>query len=97
MLVKTKWIELITNTSGKLSGSGLIGVLTGFVALGCFISGVVLIYKGNKDGLEVLTTSAYLVTIGGTILGIRRFTITKNEKDIRNTSGNTTTVGDVNI
>jgi hypothetical protein len=81
MSQKINWIELIKNTGGKLSGSGLVGLLTAAVALGCFIAGVVLVYKLHDTGLQVMTISAYLLTVGGTLMGIRRFTTnnTKNE------------------
>ena len=71
---KINWIELIKNTSGKLSGSGLVGLLTATVALVCYSIGTIIAAKGNKDGLEVMTISAYLVTVAGALLGVRRFT-----------------------
>lgn len=73
--MKTNWKELIMNSTGKLSGSGFIGLITGIVAILGFISGNVLVYLGNKDGLEIMTLSAYFMTIGGTLMGIRRFTV----------------------
>lgn len=73
--MKTNWKELIMNSTGKLSGSGFIGLITGIVSLLGFISGNVLVFGGNKDGLEVMTISAYFMTIAGTLMGIRRFTV----------------------
>lgn len=88
-MAKTNWIELIKNTGGKLSGSGFIGLLTGIVALGTFIAGTYLVFTSEKMGLDVMTTSAYLITIAGTLLGIRRFTTPKDDKNIQNTGGPT--------
>jgi hypothetical protein len=84
MSQKINWIELIKNTGGKLSGSGFLGLLTGVVALGCFISGIVLVYKLNDKGLEVMMQSAYLLTLAGALMGIRRFTTQKDKKDETN-------------
>jgi hypothetical protein len=78
---KTNWTELIRNTGGKLSGSGFLGLLTGVVALTTFVWGTALVAKGDTNGIQVMTISAYVVTIAGTLLGIRRFTVDKNVKD----------------
>lgn len=78
--MKTRWLELISNSNNKLSGSGFIGILTGITALLCFITGVILVWLGNASGLEVMTTSSYVITIAGALLGIRRFTI-PNDKE----------------
>ncbi len=76
-----KFNEFLTNTNGKLSGSGLIGVFTGIASILVFISGAVASYLGYPESLDLMDKALMGLTIAAALLGVRK--ITKNEQEFK--------------
>lgn len=79
-----KWMEgfsfgqMTSNTDGKTSGSGTMGVLICTVGTLCFFIGCLDKVFINKD-VDIITQSIVFVTIGASLLGLRKFK-NSNEK-----------------
>lgn len=69
--------QMMSNDSGKTSGSGTCGVVVVIVGTFCFLLGTI----GNmffKTGTEIITESIVLVGIGVTLLGTRKVVDSKS-------------------
>lgn len=77
---KFNWAEVFSNTrSGKTSATAVAGITTIFVGLGAFISGVVACFVSkNLFGTDIILHSLGLVTVGASMLGIRKLSATKS-------------------
>jgi hypothetical protein len=68
---KFSFSQMTSNSDGKTSGSGTMGVLICTVGSLCFLLGAIdkLFLTGN---IEVITQSIIFVGIGATLLGYRK-------------------------
>lgn len=74
---KFSFSQLFSNENGKTSGSGWGGVLAVTIGVLCFMLGCVdkMFISHTTD---IMTNSAWLVTAGSTLLGVRKYVTTKN-------------------
>ncbi len=68
---KFSWAELFSNTDGKTSGSGFVGVVICLVGTLCFFMGCIDRMFISKE-IDILTQSIVFVGIGATLLGVRK-------------------------
>lgn len=73
---KFSWAELFSNSDGKTSGSGFVGVIICLVGTLCFFLGC-LDKMFISKGIDIITQSIVFVGIGATLLGARKFMGTK--------------------
>lgn len=73
---KFSWAELFSNSDGKTSGSGFVGVIICLVGTLCFFLGCIDKMFVSK-GIDIITQSIVFVGIGATLLGARKFMGTK--------------------
>ncbi len=74
---KFSWAELFSNTDGKTSGSGFVGVVICLVGTLCFFMGCIDRMFISKE-IDILTQSIVFVGIGATLLGVRKVKSTSN-------------------
>jgi hypothetical protein len=69
--------QLFADSNGKTSGSGYGGVIAVTVGVLCFMLGCIdkMFISHTTD---IMTDSAWLVTAGSTLLGVRKYVTTKN-------------------
>ena len=69
--------QLFADSNGKTSGSGWGGVIAVTVGVLCFMLGCIdkMFVSHTTD---IMTNSAWLVTAGSTLLGVRKYVTTKN-------------------
>lgn len=77
-LEKFSFAQMTSNEDGKTSGSGTMGVMICTIGTLCFLIGCVDKVFINKD-VDVITQSIVFVTIGASLLGLRKFKAS-NEK-----------------
>jgi hypothetical protein len=79
---KFSWPEMFSNNNGKTSGSGVAGFVTVMVGLLGFLAGIVLSYIAGKTGMgyDIILQSLGVVTLGSSLLGIRRLSSNGNVK-----------------
>jgi hypothetical protein len=69
---KFSWSELVSNNSGKTSGSGFTGVIT--ILSGC----LAFLWGSFFNHQEVLTQSVMVIGLGSALLGVRKVTKDNN-------------------
>jgi hypothetical protein len=83
--------ELFTNTNGKQSSSGFIGVLCGLVGLTAFLACVVGYFLQIPNTLEVIGKTIELLGISCLLLGVRKVSgavVAKKINDKEDSSNN---------
>jgi len=70
---KFVFTELFLNESGKTSGSGFIGVLSGVVATIAFVGVMVGWWMGKSDVIEIFDKVLQLGLLSAALLGVRKF------------------------
>ena len=80
---KFNWAELFSNNDGKTSGSAFVGVIICLVGTLCFFMGCIdkMFLNGNAD---IINQSIMFVTIGVTLLGVRKIVSIKNGETTQN-------------
>lgn len=85
MMNKFSWAQMTSNSDGKTSGSGTLGLVAGFAGVLAFLYGTVDYSFMSKDG-TIMTQSIIVLTIGAGLLGYRKSrpdpTTTTTEADI---------------
>lgn len=80
---KFSWAELFSNNDGKTSGTAFVGVLICTTGTLCFLMGCIdKMFIGKS--LDIINQSIMFVTIGATLLGLRKVVGAKDpivEKD----------------
>lgn len=66
--------ETFTNTNGKTSGSGFIGVILGIVAALSFVAAMVGYFLELPNTVEVMGEMLKLVAASTVLLGVRKIT-----------------------
>jgi len=69
---KFKFKETFTNTNGKTSGSGFIGIILGLVAAAAFIAAMVGYFYEIPNTVEVMGEMLKLVAASTILLGVRK-------------------------
>jgi predicted membrane channel-forming protein YqfA (hemolysin III family) len=70
---KFSWVELSSNSDGKQSGSGFLGLILGLIGGGCFISGVVAYFMKIPEAINLLEQTIILIGASAALLGARKF------------------------
>lgn len=68
---KFKFSELFSNSDGKTSGSGFVGILFGIATTLCFIASAIGIFF-KLDIMELVDASLQLGLLSGALLGLRK-------------------------
>ena len=78
---KFRFAETFTNTNGKTSGSGFIGVILGLIAGGAFIGAMVGYFLEIPNTIEVMEQMLKLIGASTLLLGVRKLSpnFRKNE------------------
>jgi len=71
---KFRFAETFNNSTGKTSGSGMIGVLMGLTAIFSFIAGTIGLYFKLPDMMNLIDASLQLGLLSGALLGLRKAT-----------------------
>ena len=71
MMSKFSWAQMTSNSDGKTSGSGTLGIVAGFAGVLAFLYGVVDYSFISKEG-TIMTQSIVVLTIGAGLLGYRK-------------------------
>jgi zinc transporter ZupT len=69
---KFKFKETFTNTNGKTSGSGFIGVILGLVAAASFIAAMIGYFFEIPNTIEVMEQMLKLIAASTILLGVRK-------------------------
>ena len=86
-LNKFSWPQLVSNNDGKTSATGFCGVITILTGVLCFIAGVVdKMYLTHTT--DVMLYSSGLITLGSTLLGVRKMKQGKSISDEATTLAN---------
>ena len=75
--------QMTSNTSGKTSGSGTMGIVICLVGTFCFLLGCIDKMFIGKD-IDVISQSIFFVGIGAGLLGYRKSKDGKTEEKIEN-------------
>ena len=67
---KFSWAQMTSNSDGKTSGSGTMGIFTMAVGLIGFLVGVTDYFIDSKN--DIMTQSIVVITIGAGLLGYRK-------------------------
>jgi len=80
---KFRFKETFTNTNGKTSGSGFIGVILGLVAAVSFIAAMVGYFLEVPNTIEVMSQMLKLIAASTVLLGVRKLAprVGKNDDD----------------
>lgn len=68
---KFSFAQMTSNSDGKTSGSGTLGVIAGLAAVLTFVYGVIDYSFISKNG-DIMTQSIVVLTIGAGLLGYRK-------------------------
>lgn len=68
---KFSFAQMTSNSDGKTSGSGTLGVVAGFAGILAFLYGVIDYSFISKNG-TVMTQAIVVLTIGAGLLGYRK-------------------------
>lgn len=68
---KFSFAQMCSNNDGKTSGSGTLGVITGFAGVLGFLYGIVDYSFMSKDA-NIMTQSIIVITLGAGLLGYRK-------------------------
>ena len=87
--------ETFTNYSGKTSGSGFIGVITGLIAGVSFLASMIGYFLGLPNTVEVMGQILMLVGASTLLLGVRKVSgnFSNVEEDRENNKSNETDKG----
>lgn len=69
---KFSFAQMTSNTDGKTSGSGTMGVVIVTTGLVAFLAGVLAYIFMDEGGTEIMTQSIVLITLGTGLLGYRK-------------------------
>lgn len=69
---KFRFSETFTNTNGKTSGSGFIGVMLGVIAGASFIAAMVGYFLEIPNTIEVMEQMLKLIAASTILLGVRK-------------------------
>jgi len=69
---KFSWAQMTSNTNGKTSGSGSMGVLIVIAGTFGFLLGIIDKVFVNKD-IEIITQTIVFTSIGAGLLGLRKY------------------------
>ena len=68
---KFSWAELFSNNDGKTSGSAFVGIIICVTGTLCFFLGCIdKMFVGKS--IDIINQSIMFVTIGATLLGLRK-------------------------
>jgi len=68
---KFSWQQMLSNSDGKTSSTGVCGVITILIGLLCFIYGCIdFSYISNKN--DIIFYSSGIITLGASLLGVRK-------------------------
>ena len=85
---KFSFAQMTSNSDGKTSGSGTMGILICTVGAICFLMGCVDKMFISKD-LDVITQSIVFVGIGSALLGYRKSKESSSTTTVADTTDNT--------
>lgn len=71
MMSKFSFAQMTSNSDGKTSGSGTLGVFAGLIGVLAFFYGVIDYSFVSKTG-TIMTQSIVVITIGAGLLGYRK-------------------------
>ena len=73
-LNKFSWAQMTSNTDGKTSGSGTVGVWYGLVSGICFLAATAyfIAMKGEGNSIVLFSSITGLATIAAALLGYRK-------------------------
>lgn len=71
MMNKFSFAQMTSNSDGKTSGSGTLGVFAGFAGILGFLYGAIDYSFMSKDG-TIMSQSIIVLTIGAGLLGYRK-------------------------
>jgi len=89
MMNKFSFAQMTSNSDGKTSGSGTVGIIVALAGVVGFIYGVVEYACLSKDG-TIMSQSIIVITIGAGLLGFRK-SKDGNLAAVLNTADNDTT------
>ncbi len=72
---KFSWAQMTSNTDGKTSGSGFIGIIISFTGCVSFLAGVVYMFMNKLP--DVMIYSSGIIAIGAGLLGWRKYNATE--------------------
>lgn len=67
-----RFSETFNNSSGKTSGSGFIGVITGLVGAFLIFAGVFAFFFKYPESLEFLAIGLKIIGISAVLMGVRK-------------------------
>lgn len=73
-ITKFRFSETFNNESGKTSGSGFIGVITGLVGAFIILGGAAAFFFKYTEALEFLGIGLKILGISATLMGVRKVT-----------------------
>ena len=85
---KFSFAQMTSNSDGKTSGSGTMGILICTVGAICFLMGCVDKMFISKD-MDVITQSIVFVGIGSALLGYRKSKESSSPATVADTTDNT--------
>ena len=85
---KFSFAQMTSNSDGKTSGSGTMGILICTVGAICFLMGCVDKMFISKD-MDVITQSIVFVGIGSALLGYRKSKESSSSATVADTTDNT--------
>ena len=75
---KFSWAELFSNNDGKTSGSAFVGIIICVTGTLCFFLGCIdKMFVGKS--IDIINQSIMFVTIGATLLGLRKVVASKDQ------------------
>lgn len=77
---KFSWVELITNSNGKTSGSGFIGLIGSLVSIFCLMITMVGYLIGLPHTTEILTSLTLIIGIFTALLVTRKIVGDKSKE-----------------
>lgn len=75
---KFRFKELVTNTNGKTSGSGFLGMIMGLVGCLAFIAAIVGYFLNLPETIPFMQQTTIFIGAATVLLGVRKYAGNKN-------------------
>ena len=78
---KFNFKELVTNTNGKTSGSGMLGMIMGIIGCISFLACMFGYFLEIPETIEVMRQTSFFIGSATVLLGVRKYTGNKNNRN----------------
>jgi hypothetical protein len=76
--MRNHFSDYTRNDNGKLSGSGLLGVISGLASTIVLVAAAVLAFLHSPDAAAIMDKSILALTISAALLGVRKLSKSNN-------------------